>query len=359
MALVKSLEHWAKLTLAAFVALLMLRPWRRARTRQLASAKRILLVRIDQRVGEVLLTTPLVNRLAGREVHLLVHPKMARVVEGLPGVARVWPFEKRLGSVLALRAERFDAVVNCGNWSSPAVTSAIVSRLIAGRGVAVGPATAPTSWLMDVAVTPLTEQPSEVLQRAHLVDGWATEGAPRLSFRAPRPSAEVRAFLASVGPRYAVVNPGGRLGERRVAAAAFAAGARVMAATGVTPVVTWGPGEEALAQEVCAGCPEAVLAVPTDLDGLAAALSGAVMVLCNNTGPMHLAVAVGCPTLALFSRIDMRRWSHSGEASRSVDVTPLLDDSTGLERVVEIETRSFLASRLPRASEPRGSVQTP
>lgn len=344
MALVKSLEHWVKLTLAAFVALMMVRPWRRARARHLAAAKRILLVRIDQRVGEVLLTTPLVNQLAGREVHLLVHPKMARVVDGLPGVARVWSFEKRLASVLALRAERFDAVVNCGNWSSPAVTSAIVSRLIAGRGVSVGPATAPTSWLMDVPMAPLAEVPSEVLQRAHLVDGLAPERPPRLSFRVPRPSAEVRAFLAKVGPRYAVVNPGGRLGERRVPVSAFAAGARVMAAAGATPVVTWGPGEEALAQEVCAGCPEAVLAVATDLDGLAAALGGAVMVLCNNTGPMHLAVAVGCPTLALFSRIDMRRWSHSGASQRSVDVTPLLDDSPGLDRVVETETKAFLAT---------------
>ena len=109
-------------------------------------------------------------------------------------------------------------------------------------------------------------------------------------------------------------------------------------------MVTWGPGEEALAAEVCGGCPEAVRAVATDLDGLAAALAGARLALCNNTGPMHLAVAVGCPTLALFSRIEMRRWSHPAAPNRSVDVTALLGDEPALNRLVETETSAFLGS---------------
>jgi ADP-heptose:LPS heptosyltransferase len=344
MAPLKSLEHWAKLALAAVLALLLFRPWRRSRVARLGSAQRVLLVRIDPRVGEVLLTTPLVNQLNGREVHLLVHPNMVRVVEGLPGVARIWPLEKSVSALLALRAQRFDAVINCGNWSSPAATSAIVARLVAGAGVAVGPATTPTSWLMDQAVTPLPHERSEAVQRAHLVDVVApASGPPRLSFRVPRQSEPVHAFIAGLG-RFAAVNPGGRLGERRVPPSAFAAGCRAMVSQGVTPVVTWGPGEEALVEEVCALCPAAIRAVATDFDGLAAVLGAAVMTLCNNTGPMHLAVAVNSPTLALFSRIEMARWSHPGPLNRSVDVTRMLADSVALEALVERETTEFLAA---------------
>ena len=51
----------------------------------------MLLVRIDNRVGEALLTTPLLSALAERrpdlEVDLLVHPRCVRVLDGVPGVA--------------------------------------------------------------------------------------------------------------------------------------------------------------------------------------------------------------------------------------------------------------------------------
>ena len=142
------------------------------------------------------------------------------------------------------------------------------------------------------------------------------------------------------------MNPGGRLEERRVPASAFAAGCQVMAEHGLTPIVTWGPGEEALAAEVCSGCPQAVLAPATDLDGLAAALKASAMVLCNNTGPMHLAVAVGTPTLALFSNIDMARWSHAYDPHVSLDVTAWLGDPVALERAVIGAVAAFLKRRL-------------
>ncbi len=346
MALLKSLEHGAKLALAAVLALLFFRPWRRSRVALLTQAKRVLLVRIDQRVGEVLLTTPLVNALEGREVHLLVHPKMVRVVDGLPGVTRVWPFHKSLASALALRAEHFDAVINCGNWSNVAVTSAITTRAIAGTGLAVGPATAPTSWLMDCAVDPIPAERSELVQRAHLVDALAVPSKPlQMSFRAPRANEAVIAQINALGPRFAVVNPGGRLGVRRVVPSAFAAGCRAMHAAGLTVVVTWGPGEEPLADEVCALAPHAVKAVPTDLDGLAALLKTSVMTLCNNTGPMHLAVAVGSPTLALFTGIEVARWSHPQTNNRSLDVSALLEDPMQLETAVADAVATFWASR--------------
>ncbi len=349
MAWLKSVEHWAKVLLAATLALLLARPWRRGRRARLAHAKRVLLVRIDNRVGEVLLTTPLVNALVDRglEVHVLVHPSMARVVDGLPGVAQVWPFVRTLATVRSLRAQRFDVVVNCGNWATPAVTSAIAARLVGGAGVVVGPRTPPTSWLADVAVPALPNERSEVKQRANLLTPLLpTLPALRLSFRTPRPSDAVRAALSQVSRPFAVVNPGGRLGERRVPPSVFAAGAKVLAAAGLTPVVTWGPGEEPLADEVLAACPTAVRAPATDLDGLAALMSAATMTLCNNTGPMHLAVAVASPTLAFFSRIDMARWSHPAPPHHAVDLTAALASPAEAVRLAESEVRKFAESQI-------------
>ncbi|MBL9039927.1 MAG: heptosyltransferase, partial [Archangium sp.] len=160
----KSLEVVAKLALAVVMALLLWRPWRRIRLAGLTSARKILVVRIDRRVGEVLLTTPLLRHLEGLHVDFLVHPDMVRVAKGLPGVAEVLSFERTLGTVRHLRARRYDVVINAANWTAPSVTSAIVSRLVAPHGVVLGPATPPASWLMDMAVPPAPETPGEAAQ---------------------------------------------------------------------------------------------------------------------------------------------------------------------------------------------------
>ncbi|MGI4975565.1 MAG: glycosyltransferase family 9 protein [Janthinobacterium lividum] len=103
--------------------------------------------------------------------------------------------------------------------------------------------------------------------------------------------------------RYAVLVPGAaphRPGKRWPAAR-FAEVGRELAARGMVPVVVGGAGDAALAAEVAAGCAGAVdLAGRTDLAGLAAVLAGAEVVVGNDTGPMHLAAALGRRCVVLF-----------------------------------------------------------
>lgn len=314
--LIKRVEWLIKISLAVVMAVLLWRPGRKGRALG-PGPKRVLLVRIDNRVGEALLTTPLVDALAaaGHEVHLLVHPKMRRVLDGHPNVKRLWDYAASWSVLSTLRAERFDVVINCGNWDLESVTTALVARLAGGRSVVLGPANFPSGWLMDVPVAARADVRSEAEQRRHLGSPLVPmEGPAKLSFRATEP------FEVVPAP-YAVVNPGGRLGFRRVAPAVFGAAARALRERGVAPVVTWGPGEEALVDEVLATCPEAVRAPPTTIDQLAALMRGAQVTVCNNTGPMHLAVAVGCPTVAFFLHMEMARWGHAWGPHRMIDLT--------------------------------------
>jgi heptosyltransferase III len=332
--LLKPLEVAAKLLLAVVAAILLWRPGRRARARQLlANARRVLVVRIDNRVGEALLTTPVFAALKSKpnppQVFALVHSKVARVLEGHPHLDGVIPFNRSalaLGmfapGISALRQEGFDVVVNCSTWSEPSVTAALVSRLIAPRAALVGPSVFPSGWVADVAVAPKAGTRSEAEQRLNIASPLQLPPAPaRLSFRTPRSTPAVDAFLAGLKQPFAVVNPGGRLDFRRVPPACFAAAAKILLEAGVQPVVTWGPGEEAMAAEVLSGAPGAVLAPPTNLDELAALMKAAKLTVCNNTGPMHLSVAVGTPTLALFLKMEVARWSHAYAPHRLVDLT--------------------------------------
>lgn len=325
------------------LALLWWRPWR-SRHSLLSTAKRVVLVRIDNRVGEVLLTTPLVQALAKtHEVHLVVHPKCVRVMDGLPGLAGLHAFERKWlwlavfsPDVRRLRALCRDAVVvNAASWLEYSGTPALVSRLVGAHGCVVGPSLGPARLLMDVGVAARTDTRNEVEQRLHLLSPLVATPTGAMCFRTPRATPAVDALI-SAHPSFAVVNPGGRLGARRVPAAVFSSVTKALAERGITPIVTWGPGEEALANEVLSAG-SGVLAPPTSLDELAALMAKSKLVICNNTGPMHLAVAVGAKTLALFWNMPVDQWGHPKAPHVMLDLT----NEQGIDAMVARVTQAL------------------
>jgi ADP-heptose:LPS heptosyltransferase len=69
----------------------------------------------------------------------------------------------------------------------------------------------------------------------------------------------------------------------------------------ITPVIVGTAAEKPLASAILAACPSAIdLSGQTTLPNLAALAAGAAMAVGNDTGPMHLAAAVGCPGVVLF-----------------------------------------------------------
>jgi len=346
----KRLEGTGKRGLARLAALALRRP----APGLPAELRRVLLVRIDDRLGEALLTTPLAVALKQLRpppaVDVLVHPKTGRVLEGHPAVDRLLVLDRRLlglgplspGIREARSAGPWEVVIDCGNWEVPGVTSALVSRLVAGGARVIGPAVAPTGPLHDVPVAARGDTRNELAQRLHLLSPLLSPPALLPSFRTPRVAEPVRPFLERVAAApHAVLAPGGRLGWRRIPPELFAVAARALAALGRTVIVAWGPGEEALARAVVAGAPGARLAPATDLDGLAALLGAAGCTVTNNSGPMHLSIAVGAPTLALFLKMDPERWGYSAAPHAVLDLTPVIGDPTHASKEVERAVQTF------------------
>jgi ADP-heptose:LPS heptosyltransferase len=302
---------WTRLIARSAAALL---PLRGGQPRP-EEIRKVLVVRTDERVGNALLTIPLVRALQkalpGAQVDLLLSARQARVAEGLPNL-RIVRFDKRRPWRLPPRGS-YDVVIDAAHWHAFSTTSALVSRWAVSRWL-VGSARGPSSLYSAAQALPPPGLP-EVAAKVSLAESL---GLPPV----PAPPLETALGLGmppfELPAAFIALNPGARKADHRWTD--FAALARKLP---LPAVVVWGPGERDLAAEIAAQG-GATLAPDTDLDQLASVFRRAALVITNDTGPMHLAVACGARVVGLFLEEAGLRWASPGPRFRAV-VRPSVD----------------------------------
>lgn len=182
----------------------------------------------------------------------------------------------------------------------------------------------------------------------HVVDQYlallAPLGAPPVrEFRLPADAAAEAAvddFFAAAGlkprDRLVVLNAGAARADKRWPADRFAALAARLAGAGARVLVVWGPSEEPAARTIAAAIPRGggTLAPPTDLYGLIAVLRRASVVVAADTGPLHLAAALGTPCVGLYGPTAAARNGPYGEGHRALQAPDGRLASLGVERVL-------------------------
>jgi heptosyltransferase-2 len=148
---------------------------------------------------------------------------------------------------------------------------------------------------------------------------------PRLPVPAEA-AAQADAALARAGlPRDGspvLLAPGAAFGwTKRWPPERFGRLADVLAARGSECALVIGPGEEPIAEEVrrASTRPLPVLGLDLDPVGVGALAAQARVVVANDSGPMHLAAAVGTPVVALFGPTDPGRTGPTGSPSVVLD----------------------------------------
>jgi 3-deoxy-D-manno-octulosonic-acid transferase/heptosyltransferase-1 len=142
--------------------------------------------------------------------------------------------------------------------------------------------------------------------------GLATDPLPRPDLPlVVRGRAEADAVLGAAGPApgsgCAILAPGAsrRQAYKKPPPELLAAACSTVERRGGTPLVVWGPGEEEDARRVVAlAGPGTRLAPKTSLATLAALLDRARIFVGGDSGPMHVACAVGCPVVAIYGPTD-------------------------------------------------------
>jgi lipopolysaccharide heptosyltransferase I len=111
------------------------------------------------------------------------------------------------------------------------------------------------------------------------------------------------------GAPFALLNPGAAWPNKRWPADRFGAVAMFLREIrGVRSLVLWGPGEAPLAHAVVeASGGAALLAPPTPIADLVELSRAATVMISGDTGPLHIAAAVGTPIVAVFGPTDPLR----------------------------------------------------
>jgi ADP-heptose:LPS heptosyltransferase len=288
---------------------------------------RVLAVRLDSD-GDVLLVGPAVRALAAahERVDLLVTAQGQQAARLLPGVADVLRFEAPWSGyappafdgaevtalVDTLTRLAYDEVVIFTSFHQSPLPMALLARLAGVPRVAATSEDYPGA-LVDVR----HRRPDglhEVEAALDLVRAAGAGSPPgddgRLAVRRPLP-------LPPPGmPRapFVVVHPGASVPARAPRPDDARAYVAALAGAGWDVVVTGGPGERELAAHVAGGAPRAVdLAGRTTFAELAGVLAAAAGVVVGNTGPAHLAAAVGTPVVSLFAPVvPADRWAPYG-----------------------------------------------
>ena len=131
----------------------------------------------------------------------------------------------------------------------------------------------------------------------------AVVGPPELPLE-PKPSAAIAAAVRGMGGarKYAVLNPGAAWPNKRWPPERFGAlAAAIHQRFGLRSFVTWGPAERDLAGTVVAASNgSAQEAPPTAVGDLASLMRDAALVVSGDTGPLHVAAAMGAPLVGLY-----------------------------------------------------------
>lgn len=287
-------------------------------------ARRILAIRLDG-MGDVIMTGPALRALKesapGRHVTLLTSEAGDAAATRLPGVDEVItyaaPWMKsptitaaRDGITHELQRRRFDAaVIFTLHTQSPLPAAALCwwagIPLVAAR-CRENPYHLFTTWLPeDEAEAPFRHDVERQLGLA--AAAGATTGDDRLAFRVETAARAAAAALIArqqlAGRPWCLLHPGASAPSRRYPPEQFATAARMLAEQdGWRVLVAGGEQERALVEQVSrlAGPGTAPLQ-PLELDALAALIEAAPILIANNSGPAHIAAAVGTPVVDLYA----------------------------------------------------------
>ena len=298
---------------------------------------KILIVRLDHRIGNLVLITPLLGaiRAAFPEGHvsLLVGERFSELLSESPDLDELIVLRDR--NVFAhpirffrflhrLRKRAFDLAIDASSMHAFSFTHGYFTHATHAP-FRVGYDRKDSDLFLNLRVP----CPEEVRHEAdiHLnLFRYLVDEIIEPPMRIPVSEMDRRRALQvftnrGIGEHEFVVGMhlGGRRGKRWLVERFAALADRLRSEFGVRVVVLWGPDEERVIRLFRAEAhTDPILIAPNSVEHLSALIERCHVLICGDTGPMHLAVALDVPTIAIFLVKDFRRFGPRGPSHRIV-----------------------------------------
>lgn len=291
-----------------------------------SATTRVLVARMDH-IGDVLISGPAVRAVAasGCEVVYMCTRQSAPAASLLPGVTEVltaraeWisaeprPVTRAMVDHLVERLieARVDSAVILTSFHQSPLPLALVLRMAGVESIAAISEDYPGS-LLDVRHN-VDDEIHEVERALSLAEaaGYSlpADDDRRLQIRLVHPDG----LPFGLQPGYVVVHPGASVPARAWSPRLLSKLVQLLSISGRRVVVTGSAAEARLASSIAVqqrdGAPVVNLAGRTDLADAARVVRGAAAVVCGNTGPAHLAAAVGTPVVSIYApTVPLVRW---------------------------------------------------
>jgi ADP-heptose:LPS heptosyltransferase len=324
------------------------------RLSEMSDVRSILVVRLKA-LGDMVLSLPIVYAL--REtfpdawIGYLCRPRYAEALDGVRAIDEVLTLPggalRQWALALSLRRRRTDCVIDL--IGSP--RSALFT-LLTGARIRIGMDTGRRNWCYQYLLPRVImrdgrrikcytlESNFELVGRlglksslraAYLREGPGDDKGPRrpepgwlaIGFPAAEPergwAAEYSRGLSDPRARIVGILPGAVYQAKAWPEGNFVRLAQLVSQTlGCVPLVLWGPGEEALASRIAAAAGVA-LAPPMGIARLGALISRLAVLVGVDSGPKHIAVLEGVPTVTLFGPTDPSIWDPRTLRHRALD----------------------------------------
>jgi heptosyltransferase-1 len=282
--------------------------------------ERFLVVRLTA-LGDILHTVPAVAALRAAHPHAkidwVVERKWAPVLEGSPALNEVIPFDRRslwgaIECVQRLRENRYACAIDFQGLYKSSILAAL-----SGAPLRIG---FDRSWAREGEVAmfyterviPAGRHVAELNYSLAEQAGASRPRTPEYPLRVPAGgAASIRARLQElgIGGEYIVVGPGGSWRAKCWPAERWGEFCRKFEMkNNMRVVLMYGPGEKSIAEEVArAAAPAVPTPVATTIEELMGLVAHARCIVAADSGPLHMAAALGAPVVGLYGPTDPAR----------------------------------------------------
>lgn len=297
--------------------------------------KKILIVRLSS-FGDILLATPVAEALRenypSAEISWITESRFTDLLHNNPHLDRVIGYDKqgvdsglsgmrRLGR--RLKAEAFDLIVDLQHK----LRSVALARLAKGKRILSFRKRSARDFFAEFLLRLPPRPDSHAVDRylgALSLFGIKGEGnSYGLTYSIPETAVlQVERLLSEKaldrGRRMVALCPGAAHGTKRWPQEQFAKLAQLLSDEGRLPVILGGPPDRAIIDTIGTGKGQSCLSLVGEIPVMAAALARCEVAVCCDSGPLHLASAVGTKVVGIYGPTSPIRWGPWGVEHRIV-----------------------------------------